>query len=69
MNPLKTWLEENHKTQYWLAKEIGESKQYVNNIVNDKRFPSLKIQIKIREVTNIHKYVWLDYKRNKLMTS
>lgn len=50
---LLEFLKQNNISQYRLAKDIGVSKQAINNIVKGKINPSYCLIIKIKERLNI----------------
>lgn len=53
-NKIKVVLEEQGRSQVWLAKGIGKSVNSVNAYVQNRTQPSLEILYKIAEILNVN---------------
>ena len=50
---LQIWLGSHDHTHQWLADRIGVTREYVNQMANGKRQPSLPVAIEIEKITGI----------------
>lgn len=55
---LRTWLDDNDRTQAWLAKQIGDKQQNLSAWIRGRPVP-LAIAVAIRKVTDIPVEDWL----------
>lgn len=53
MNRIKEVLEEQERTQRWLAKNLDKSYNMVNSYVQNRRQPSIKILFEIAKILKV----------------
>ncbi len=52
-NKLKYILKKQGRSQTWLTEKVGVNKSTINDIVNDKRIPTLPVALKIAKVLEL----------------
>jgi putative transcriptional regulator len=65
MNLIKTVLEQQGRSQTWLAKQIGKSYVVTTNYCNNKAQPSIPVLVKIAEALQIDIRELIESTRNK----
>lgn len=53
LNRIKEVLEEQGRSQTWLAKKLGKARQAVNGICNNHHQPSLNLLYEIAEILDV----------------
>jgi len=53
MNRIKVILEQQGRSQTWLAKQVGKSYVVVTNYCNNKTQPSIKVFVQIAEILEV----------------
>ena len=52
IHPFKQWLMDTGRTQAWVARKLGFSRQYLNQILLGHRTPSDKLAQKMSDITD-----------------
>lgn len=64
---ISQWLQENHKSQAYLAAALGFQEPFVSKIVNGKAHVSPKIALKLETVTQVPASTWMRHETDYLL--
>jgi len=58
---IRSWLQENQKSQAFLAQQLGFQEPFISKIVNGHAHVTPKIAIKLEKVTQVPATTWMGY--------